>query len=459
MMRTYIPAICLLALMALLSACSRKSLLDENPSSELVVPSTLQDLQSLLDKDIIMSETPQLGELSADNYSLTPAYWQTLTGEEHNAYIWAKDIFGTDENIPDWNLPYQQVFYANVVLETLATIPMTSQNESQWKAIRGSALFIRAYAFHNLSQVFAPPYDSHTASTDLGIALRLASGVDNRSVRASVGETYNRILMDLMEAKSLLPSVVDSLYRNRPSKPAGMALLARVYLSMGNYSEALNYADSSLRLYSKLIDYNTVSLTAVYPFSRLNNETMYQSRLSSASGVLRARLTECVVDSLLYRSYTSADLRRQVFYYTNGNGLPSLRAGYSGNLFPFSGLATDEMFLIRAECNARVGNTTAALGDLNLLLGKRYKKDSLVAITAVSAGDALQKVLLERRKELAFRGLRWTDIRRLNKEGTGITLTRTVYNQSYQLPAGDARFVLPIPPDVIALSGMQQNLR
>jgi hypothetical protein len=68
--------------------------------------------------------------------------------------------------------------------------------------------------------------------------------------------------------------------------------------------------------------------------------------------------------------------------------------------------------------------------------------------------------LLERRKELCFRGLRWQDLRRLNKEPEyAKTLTRKIDGITYTLPPNDPKYVFPIPPNVIALSGMQQNPR
>ena len=66
-------------------------------------------------------------------------------------------------------------------------------------------------------------------------------------------------------------------------------------------------------------------------------------------------------------------------------------------------------------------------------------------------------VLLERRKELTLRGLRLSDIKRLNKEGRGITLTRIVNGVAYTLPANSARFANPIPENIIEISGMEQN--
>jgi hypothetical protein len=100
-----------------------------------------------------------------------------------------------------------------------------------------------------------------------------------------------------------------------------------------------------------------------------------------------------------------------------------------------------------------------ALSDLNTLLVKRWTNGNFTPFTASSALEAQDTILEERRKELAFRGLRWTDLRRLNKEGANITLTRLLFGQTYHLSPNSPYYVLPIPPDVIALSGIQQNQR
>jgi hypothetical protein len=253
-----------------LLSCNKKEFLDEKPTSDLFVPSTLQDFQALLDNDVIMSETPVLGELSSDNYYLNYTFWQPLNTKEHNAYIWAKDIYEGVGNVGDWNLPYEQVFYANVVLDGLKEVAVTDNNGQAWNTMKGSALFIRAYAFYNVAQVFAPVYDNSTADeANSGIPLRLTPNIDERSRRSTVNQTYTQILSDLLQAKDLLPDTVPKLNRNRPSKPAALALLARVYLSMRLYDKAGAYADSCLNLYNKLIDYNTVSTTLSRPSSIL----------------------------------------------------------------------------------------------------------------------------------------------------------------------------------------------
>ncbi|HLZ87175.1 MAG TPA: RagB/SusD family nutrient uptake outer membrane protein [Puia sp.] len=439
----------------------RKAFLSKLPSTDLVVPSTLSDFQALLDNDAVMSGTPVLGELSADNFYLPYTFWETLDTREQNAYVWAKDIYQGQGLVDDWDIPYKQVFYANVVLEGLSGITVDNTNRQQWQNEEGSALFLRAYAFFNLAQLFAPVYDSLTAGTDPGIPLRLHSDITTPSIRASVKDTYTQILSDLQQASALLPAGVPAANRNRPSKPAALAMLARVYLSMRAYSLAGLYADSCLQLYSTLIDYNTVSPQAYLPFTRLNPEAIYQSSFLTYTHVLAAlAFPSCIIDSNLYRSYAPNDLRSSIFYLINTNGQPNMKGGYSGTIYPFSGLAADEVYLVRAECAARQGDTTRALQDLNTLLKNRWLQGTFTPVTAASPAAVLDTILAERRKELAFRGLRWTDLRRLNMEGRNITLIRLLNGANFQLNPRSLNYVLPIPPDVLAYNPkMNQNPR
>jgi hypothetical protein len=452
----------LLYLVSLISMWGcKKAFLDKLPSTALVVPSTLSDYQQLLDNTAVMVWTPVLGDISSDNFYLPYTFWQTIDPRERNAYVWASDLYEGQGLVDDWDAPYQQVFYANIVLEGLSTIPVTTLNQMTWQQEQGSALFIRAYAFFNVAQLFAPPYNSSTATADPGIPLRLRSDVTAPSIRASVAATYQQIAGDLQLARTLLPPTVPSQNLNRPSQPAALALLARVYLSIRDYDLAGRYADSALQLYDSLMDYNTLNAQSRFPFSRLNPETIYQSNILSYTQCLASiAYPSTIIDSTLYSSYSTQDLRRSLFYKLNSSGLPNLNGSYAQVVWPFTGLATDELYLIRAECAARAGNTTAALAGLNTLLRRRYVTGSFIPITITDPTQALDTILAERRKELAFRGLRWSDLRRLNQEGRNIILTRLLNGISYQILPNSPLYILPIPPDVLSHNpNMQQNKR
>jgi hypothetical protein len=169
------------------------------------------------------------------------------------------------------------------------------------------------------------------------------------------------------------------------------------------------------------------------------------------------------VDSTLYNLYDANDLRKNRFYKVASNGRKYFTGTYIGSLsYLFSGLATNELYLIRAESYARQGNIANAMNDLNTLIQKRWNNAvSYPVITATDANDALRKILVERRKELPFtESIRWDDLRRLNKDPQfAKTLTRNLNGTIYTLPPNDNKYVYPIPPDEIKISGFQQNPR
>ncbi len=434
--------IILLACLGLLFSCNKNSFLNKKPSSDLVVPSTLNDFQALLDNDVVIQETPELGEVSADDIYLSSSAWTGpyITAKEQNAYIWSANIYNGQGGVEDWDDPYQQVFYANIVLEGLPKIPVDSNNVQLWKFVQGSAYFIRAYAFYNLAQLFAPVYTSATIS-EPGIFLRENSAIEQTSIRANVQQTYDTILADLHAAASLLSKDRDISHLNRPSKPAVLAMLARVYLSMQNYDSADFYATSCLKFDGTLLDYN--SRRSAPHFDMANPEILYQSHLLRNSGIFGGRFYPTQIDSGLYQSYADSDLRKAFFYTPGGK----LNDTYSTTVHPFSGLAVDEVYLIRAECSARENDTVQAINDVNNLLLNRFVTNFFMPYST-NTPAVLDIVLEERRKELALRGLRWTDLRRLNALEANITLRRYLFGTVDTLGPTDQRYVLPVPPDV-----------
>jgi len=164
------------------------------------------------------------------------------------------------------------------------------------------------------------------------------------------------------------------------------------------------------------------------------------------------------MDSTLYAAYSSNDLRKQGYYAGNSDGYTYFKGSYAASDYDlFTGIATDELFLIRSECYIRAGLIQKGLNDLNTLLAKRYISGSFVPLAIQSQSDALDTVLMERKKELVMRGLRWMDLKRLNKEGKNIVLERIINRQSFTLQPNANYYALPLPEDIIQLTGMHQN--
>jgi hypothetical protein len=457
---SFISLLLLVMTSVLTAGCHKDDFLGKNPNSSLVVPTTLTDFQNLLDNDQIMNLFPALGEISADNYFIDQSLWQSAGTRVQNAYTWQADIFDGEGSDEDWNDPYQQVYYANVVLDGLGKLKTDNSTIAAYNSVKGQALFARAFGLYNVAQLFAPVYDGGTAATDSSIPLRLSQDVKAPTVRSTVKQTYDQITGDLRVAAGLLPATVSMTYVNRASRPAAQALLARIYLSMRKYDSAGIYADSALSSHLTLIDYNQYNSGSTFPFPKQNPEILYQSSFVNYTGYSQV-LTglayfDCFVDSTLIRSYKSNDLRPSFYYYLLGvTDSFGLKGSYTGLVFPFGGLATDEVYLIRAECRARSGDSSGAASDLNTLLVNRWKSGLFNSYTSAP----LDTVLSERRKELPFRGLRWSDLRRLNKEGANITLFRKINGTVDSLTPNNKRYVLPIPPDVLLLSGMKDNPR
>lgn len=445
----------LLVLGLMFSSC-KKDWLDQKRDSALLVPTSLRDMRFLLNNNFPYGVNyTGAAELAADDYTIADNYYNGLIAQERLGYIWNDQTFAGITFVAEWDYAYQTVLQANVILDGLKKITTDNTSQAEYNDVKGGALFMRARAFFTLAQLFAPAYDAQTATNDPGIPLRLNSDINEKSVRASVQQTYEQITGDLKTAAGLLKAV--AAYKTDASRPAAYALLSRCYLSMRVYDEAFNYADLSLKDYSKLIDYNALKATATYPVTAYSDEVIFDAPINSYASF---RKPNGAIDATLYASYDSNDLRKSLFFVLNPNGTYSFRGSYEGSNQLFGGVATDEQYLTRAECFARKGAAASAMADLNTLLKARYKAGTFVPLTASNATAALSVVLLERRKELLMRAIRWTDLRRLNKETAfQQTIKKTVNGQIYSLPPNDAHYTFLIPSYVINASGIQQNPR
>jgi len=459
MKHTTISAVTLFLLcwvMLLETACT-KTFLDLNPDKSKVIPASIQDFQAMLDNDgRVNSGLPSAGEEASDNGWMEDANWQALsTLTLRNIYIWERNVFN-DNDRNQWSNTYASVLNSNICLEGIGKIIPEPSVQGDWNNVKGSALYLRAYDFYLLAQDFAKLYDSTTATKDLGIVLKLSSDINIRSVRSSVQETYDRIIKDAKESLQYLPPT-SLVYKTRPSKAAAYGLLARVYTSMRKYPEAGLYADSCLQLNNTLMDYNTLNTTQTNPIKRYNTEVVFHSIGNSTSGFFAT--SKYRVDTVLYKSYANNDLRKKAFFkIVTAPSIASFYGSYDGSSSFFNGIATDEMYLVKAESLARAGKLTESMSALNTLLIKRWVTGTFVPFTAATKEEALTLVLTERRKELTTRSLRWTDLKRLNTEpGRETTIIRNVNNQMYTLVPGDKRYVFPIPNSVIVMSGLQQN--
>lgn len=441
-------------IMLSMTACADK-FLSEKPDGALAVPHSAKDLQAILDYVARINDlNPGLAELGSDNFFLPFNTWQEIATEENrDSYIWKSEPV----HLLYWSYMYQKIYYINTVIQYLDGVEYVNQNQKN--ELRGQAYFLRGMTFHKLTEVFCTPYDRQSADQKMGIVLKMSPDINEQSVRSNLEATYQQIIDDLQVGiRNLSDQFPD--YPTRPSKAAAYGALARCFLSMRDYSNAYDAADEALALRSKLVDHNELNKNTKFPFPLYNQEVIYHSRAYTFGILTEARAR---VDTSLYDMYNDKDLRKEL-YFTNQNDKYQAFTGDYSNLASgqiFDGITTAEMFLIRAECNARTGTGEQAMDDLGMLYINRY--DTAFDITELAIPTdkegLIDWIITERRKELLGRGLRWSDIRRLSfDDSRKVNLKRNLNGQLYSLSADQIRdFSFYIPRSVIELSGIPQN--
>lgn len=446
----------LLFMMGTQQSCS-KNWLEAKPDKSIVVPNTIKDFQALLDNTsqiFNLAQSSGLAEMGAGDFYITSPSWQSLFNtQEKSAYIWDDNSkFYNGETSIDWVEAYKRILHANIILEGIAKIRPVGSEQQDWNKVKGSALFFRAFDFFHLAQEYCKPYSESTATITLGLPLRLQYDVNLQVKRSTLQQTYEQIIKDLELATTLLDT--NPLFKTRPSKQAALALLARVYLAMENYQQAEINADAALQIQPQLLDFSKLNSNSSYPLERFNAEVIFHNVFTF--GIFNS--SRLMVVPELFNMYSINDYRRTLFFRSVTGGV-TYKGNYSGDKNLFGGLATDELYLIRAECRVRNGNTNLALKDLNYLLRHRLQ-GTYTDIISNDPEYILRMILAERRKELIFRGIRWTDLRRLNKDSRfAITLTREINNQTYTLLPNDKRYIFPIDEEEIRLNGIAQNER
>ncbi|NML22247.1 RagB/SusD family nutrient uptake outer membrane protein [Pseudoflavitalea sp. G-6-1-2] len=443
----------LFLLLLVATGCSKFT--DIKPKGFLL-PKTVDDYQGFMN-DIVLANAGYLNnEFMTDDLRFTDdfAASQSIT-RQGRSYFWDKEILRATEDDAEWNTPYNMIYYCNLVLENIDAA--TNGTQEQKDLAKAEALVHRAFQHFHLASNYGRDYQAATASTDLAVPLMLKPDLEAKSSRATVQEVYDKVITDLKAALNI--TALPDFGRNyvHPGKAGVLAILARVYFFMGDYKTAAEYADAALAKNNTLLDYNTFKFTsATNPFSgvtgrpaaELNPENLF-SRTNSQGNIFRVFL----IGDSLHRVLGEKDLRFYFnFAYRTRGGAASPFPNYLEALPNFS-IGVPEMMLIKAEYLARQGQTNDAINILNTLRQKRFKPADYVALTASNAEEALVRVLEERRRELFYHGIRWFDLKRLNRDDRfKLTIARTHPAKSATLEPNSPRYVLPIPPKVVDLN-------
>ena len=384
------------------------------------------------------------------------------------AYNWNYTEDGTSGM---WSTAYVTIAMANNVIDNLdgkATGDVTEQDLNNLKA---ECLFIRAFAHFCNVLTYGQPYTYCLANDkeSLGVPYVYHTDPAGKPARETVVSNYKNIVADLLEAeriidpkysaKSVRSGLVDELAAVNVSTI--QALLSRVYLYMGEWQNAADYAtkviDSGKYTMWTAEEYPTVwgkelgSGEVIFEVYGKRTNSAYASwedlsYLTSPAGSGDPQAAQPLIDL-----YAEGDVRLDT-YRTDENEESGIlwTAKYPGkgdNAAPDCNnvviFRLSEMYLNRAEAlmrGAKVEGATA-ISDINMITANRNAEP----YTSVGAVD----IQTERRKELAWEGHYIYDLARWGKPVERAEKDYPLLTQNHNVPFPSVKWALPLPKSEI----------
>ena len=358
---------------------------------------------------------------------------------------------------------YSVIFRSNIILENLDVV--TDANAAS--SFEAEAKFNRALAYFNLVRLYGdvPLIDKVISPLDIEI----------QYTRVAASSVYNLIVSDLLTAVSGL----DNTYKTRASKAAAQSLLAKVYLTLGSYSEAQTLCEAviggsfSLQLNFNDIFYNERNSEIIFAVG-------YEPALSSDSqnfsaewmnGVGRSSGVNYVTNDVItaledfggeramysYRIDPSQTTQNQVTkYLPNGED-----GGADGKTFINDATLSGNDWIVLRYADVLLMHVEAIMaGGADTSSSNALTSFNLVRNRAGLADDddgtiTKAELLLERRVELAFENHRFFDLVRLGEAESVLS----AFSAANGLGYSTSDLLLPIPQREINLSKglMSQN--
>jgi hypothetical protein len=344
----------------------------------------------------------------------------------------------------EWTESYTVINTVNNVLDAIEKVEEIKRDQ-----VEGEAKFIRALSYYHLVTAFARSYNDGSPTTNPGVPLVLEPTrvIDENSqlARATVDEVYNQIISDLNTAKE---KCLTEGYGFFASTWSASAMLARVYLQKGDYTNAAKEANRVI------VEGEDFTLTPTYaesfpgdanaPASRGNtSEEIFSIQVTETSGVndfntyfSTSGRGDIDINPDFYSEFDPVDQRGQFFYDVSGFLFTSKYENLYANV---TVLRLAEMYLIRAESNSRLGTEVGAtpVEDVNEI----RRRSGAPEVSNVS----IDEIITERRHELAFEGFAANDAKRLEMNVGG-------------LPWNSPKLVYPIPQrEMLVNKNLVQN--
>jgi hypothetical protein len=395
-------------------------------------------------------------------------------------------------NISDmYNTYYNNLFNIN---NTLIKLKATSIADSVKNKFAGQLKFLRAYYYFELTQYF-------------GDVVLITDALNQPSkawdyLRSPQATVYTQIETDLKDAVSELPVKYDAANIGRVTKGAALALLGKVYLTEKKYPDAISTLDQVLPLgYALVPNYADVFNPQKKNGPESIFEVQYQGgndlgEWSSFIYTFAPRLSKGAVTGWpqstpggwniptkdMIASYENGDLRKDASIgldfkspitdslvpYIKKYDHPHTIYGRTDDDWPVLRYA-DVLLMLAEAINEQGGPNADAYNYLNQV----RQRAGLLPLSGLDQVSFRDKVLHERRVELAFENWRWFDLKR-TKTPSELTLFLNAYAAREKanptvtrqgIPYGNADYIFhdynvlyPIPSDQILInSKLTQN--
>lgn len=457
------PAIALIAL----SATSCNDYLDIKPKGEKI-PQTLADYEALLRGENMLNPMTSLPTSQA-LYLLNDMQRNTAMLNTHNLtwanYMWQEDadrieLNGGDE--PFFYYAYNGIASCNLILDGAPTAVQCTEQERN--EVMAYARTIRAYNYFMLLNYYADTYTEADAATKRGVPIILSPEPNAPYNQPSVAECYDFIINEIKTCleNDWLP--VQAMTIIHPSRGAAYAMLARIYLTMCRYDDALTYADKALAENNALYDWNTF-----YDANKTNIESTRYTLMASPmsydycenyffrNGEQMSPGVALAEPNMNYERGTrfeEGDAKFKSRWKLQSTSMDTYFKATTRGYVNLAGLTTTEIYLIKAECLARKGMTGDALEIVNTIRRTRIRPDSYIDKTASNTAEAIGIIRNLKDNELVMTLVPFMDARRFNSEGIYTrTMTKTVGNETYTLSPDSHLWTMTFPGNAIENMG------
>ena len=456
-----------IACIIVVESCNK---LDETSYSQ-IAPDKFFDTKSDVDAALVAMYKPLQGESSFEQAGTFVLNGASDEGTSDNP-IWGQyDILtytaGSSPEVSSmWTTFYSSINSANFVLDNQNKIEALDATTGKTYTMEklAEARFMRGMDYFFLVQLFG----------DVPLRTTSTTRQDQTDIpRSPVDSVYAQIIQDFQFAFQNLPEVPD--LAGKPTKYAAESFLAKVYLTKGDYANALSSAEdvSTHGPYSLLPSFADI----FNPDDKNNSEVIFaiQYIRQDLEGMRMPTLVLgpddhfayggkggwglMNIEDKVYPSFSPNDGRLAT---TFADPTPGQTTYYAGKWRDIKGVSVDghgnnyivyryaDLLLILAEASNNVnGGPGAEAYDAINLVRKRAQLPDVTP--GLSKNEFQDTVAFERFHELCFEEWRWFDLKRTGKLKATLTADEKVWNDKY--------YLFPIPQSEIDASAgkIKQN--